>query len=95
MEVNKEKHFNFKSVLVLFQNCFILPWILKHNEMILKQIFKLKCLPLIISVSLLVFLCFPSVSLFHFFKPFIGSYFFDKTIFTSVLLLLQLLFWFT
>ena len=38
MEINKGKHFNLKSVLVLFQNCFALPQIPKHTETIPKQI---------------------------------------------------------
>ena len=38
MEINKGKHFNLKYVSLLFQNCFALPQILKHTEMIQKQI---------------------------------------------------------
>ena len=65
METNKGKHFNLKSILVLFQNLFCFTAKTETHRNDSKTDFKLKCFPLIISVSLQVSFATTHVSVYQ------------------------------
>ena len=93
IEIIKGKHFNLKSVSESFR-C-VLVFVVKQNnfETILKQILNQSVFLSLFfhfpsSFFFVFWFCFSSVSLFHFFKNNYWSInIFDKTTFTSVLLL--------